>query len=360
MSSRIGNKITLQIFGESHQAAIGAVLDGLPAGEAIDEEALSALMARRAAKSDGTTTARKESDSVQILSGVRNGFTTGAPLALTIANADVRSADYQPTLPRPSHADYPAFMRYGKHWDYRGGGQFSGRLTAAMTAAGGICLQILQRKGVTVAAQVLSIGAVSGKAFDALCPTERELHAVNDAAFPASDTVVAEQMLLQIKNAAAEGDSVGGVIEACAIGLPAGLGEPLFGGVEGRLSAALYGIPAVKAVSFGDGFALSSMKGSEANDAYEMKEAAVVTTTNHNGGILGGLTTGMPLRMYLAMKPTPSIAKEQQTVDMETGKNTTLCIKGRHDPCVAVRAVPSVRAMTAFVLLDLMSERGLL
>ena len=355
MSSSIGRHINMTIFGESHGPAIGVVLTGLPAGEPVDTEAIAAQMARRAPGGD-LATPRRETDAFTLLSGVLDGKTTGAPLCATIENHDTRSGDYAALarLPRPSHADYPASVRYGGHNDVRGGGHFSGRLTAPLVLAGAICRQILARRGVTIGAHLCQIGAAADRLFDPCELSPELLNLLSNGVFSVLDEEAGERMKAQIRDAQAAGDSIGGRIEAAAVGLPVGLGDPMFGGVESVLSALLYGVPAVKAVAFGSGFDFAMGRGSEMNDPYLIKDGRIATSTNHNGGVLGGLATGMPLLVQVAVKPTPSIAQRQQTVDLTSNTPAELCISGRHDPCIAPRAVPVVEGALAVGLLDLM------
>ncbi len=354
MSSMWGNHIKLSVFGESHGPAIGCVIDGLPAGIPIDEEAVRQQMARRAPGNDATATPRKESDQPEWLSGMLNGRTTGAPLAAIIRNENTRSADYEELrrIPRPSHADYPATVRYAGHQDVRGGGHFSGRLTAPIVFAGAICRQILQQRGVEIGGHILQIADVCDTAFaDTVTPDEcRRLSAMS---FPLLNTDNETAMRAAVADARAMGDSVGGVIELAAVGLPAGLGNPMFGGVENVLSSLLFGVPAVKGIAFGAGFDLASMRGSEANDGYRFENGTVTPITNHNGGILGGITTGAPVVLRAVIKPTPSIALPQPSVDLQTGENTELLVRGRHDPCIVPRAVPVLEAACAIGLLDI-------
>lgn len=357
MSSMTGERIKLSIFGESHGEAIGCVLDGLPAGETLDMEAIEAQMLRRAPGRDKTATTRQESDTPHILSGILNGRTTGAPLAMVIQNQNQRSGDYEnlSRLPRPGHADYTGFVRYGGFNDVRGGGHFSGRLTAPLVFAGAVCRQILGRRGVAVGSHILQIADVQDKRFDPIRVTAGQLETLSALRFPLLEPEKEAPMRQAVEAARLDADSVGGIIEAAACGLPAGLGSPMFGGVENRLAPLLFGIPAVKGVEFGDGFGFAALRGSEANDAYYYDEdGKVATKTNHNGGILGGITSGMPLVVRLAVKPTSSIGKPQQTVDLIKGENAELVVKGRHDPCIVLRAVPVVEAALAIGLLDLL------
>lgn len=354
MSSCYGTRLKLSIFGQSHSAAIGMCLDGLPAGEAVDLAQLQAFLDRRAPGRNAWSTARSESDEPEFLSGLVNGLTCGAPLSAILRNRDTRSQDYAAlrALPRPSHADYPAQVKYGGYQDVAGGGHFSGRLTAPLCVAGGVCLQILARRGIAVGAAITRIGSVTASGFDPVGVDAAALAAARSA--PLSEAMQAE-----IAAAKAAGDSVGGVIECAVTGLPVGLGEPMFDGMENRIAAIVFGIPAVRGVEFGAGFAAAAMHGSEHNDAYCVRGGRVVTETNRHGGVLGGITTGMPLIFRAAIKPTPSIALPQQSVSLERMQEQTLTIQGRHDPCIVPRAVPVVEAAAALAVLDALLERGL-
>lgn len=360
MSSTIGSRVRVTIFGQSHGEAIGCVIDGLPAGERIDLDALQAFLGRRAPGRSPLATARKEADNPRFLSGLVDGTTCGAPLCAIIENGDVRSQDYAALadLPRPGHADYPARLRYGDSVDLRGGGHFSGRLTAPLCIAGGIALQLLARKGITIGAHILSIAGISDEPFDSAQIDAQDLRQIAGQTFPVRDAQAGEAMRKAIEDAAADGDSVGGEIACYALGLPGGLGDPMFDGVENRLSHAIFGIPAIRGVSFGAGFSVATMRGSAHNDAYIVEEGQLRTATNHHGGVLGGITTGMPLALQVAIKPTPSIAAPQQTVRLSTMQTDTLRITGRHDPCIVPRAVPCVEAAVAIVLLDMLVEKG--
>ena len=357
MSSEFGHLLKVSVFGQSHGKAIGVVVDGLPAGEAVDFTELQAFLDRRKPGKNPLSTARKEADAPTFLSGLENGMTCGAPLCAVIENSDQHSTDYAglTDTPRPGHADYTAGVKWGGHADMRGGGHFSGRLTAPLCIAGGIAKQILARRGIFVGAHLSSVGTEDDVPFP-LYPTAALFSEVAAKPFPVLDDSAGERMQALILEARQSLDSVGGVVECAAIGLPAGLGDPMFDGVENRLAAALFGIPAVKGVEFGAGFAAARLHGSENNDPFALENGAVVTETNHAGGILGGITTGMPLVVRAAFKPTPSISRPQQTVRLSAGEETTLEIRGRHDPCIAHRAVPVVEAVTATVILDLLLE----
>ncbi|MBD5147743.1 MAG: chorismate synthase [Oscillibacter sp.] len=357
MSSEFGKLLRVSVFGQSHGRAIGVVIDGLPAGEAVDLEELQRFLDRRKPGTSPLSTARKEADKPVFLSGLENGVTCGAPLCAMIENADQRSRDYGELAdkPRPGHADYTAWVKWGGHADMRGGGHFSGRLTAPLCVAGGIAKQLLARRGVYVGAHLSAVGGVLDRPFP-LLPTAALFDEIAGKSFPVLDDEAGERMRERITQAKAELDSVGGVIECAAVGLPAGLGDPMFDGIENRLAAALFGVPAVKGVEFGQGFAAASLRGSENNDSFMMENGRIRTETNHAGGILGGITTGMPIVLRTAVKPTPSIGQAQRTVSLSAGENAELTIHGRHDPCVAHRAVPVIEAVTAAVLLDVLLE----
>ena len=357
MSSEFGRTLRVGVFGQSHGAAIGVTVDGLPAGERIDLAELQAFLDRRKPGKSPLSTARKENDVPQFLSGLRDGVTCGSPLCAVIYNSDQHSSDYMELAdkPRPSHADYTAWVKWGGQADMRGGGHFSGRLTAPLCIAGGIAKQILARRGVFVGAHLAAVGTEDDEAFP-LYPTDELFRAVAAKPFPTISDAAGERMQRLILAAREAQDSVGGIVECAAIGLPAGLGDPMFDGMENRLASALFGIPAVKGVEFGAGFAAARLRGSENNDPFTMDHGRVETVSNHAGGILGGITSGMPIIVRTALKPTPSIARPQQTVSLQSGEETQLQIRGRHDPCIAHRAVPVVEAVTAAVLLALLLE----
>lgn len=346
-----GKRVRLSIFGQSHAEAIGMTLDGLPAGMAVDTEALQRFLNRRAPGRNEWSTARREEDAPEFLCGLKDGLTCGAPLTAVIRNTNVRKQDYGnlQTLPRPGHADYTAQLRYHGFQDASGGGHFSGRLTAPLCIAGGVLLQELERRGISVAARIVQIGSVRDDS-----PFEGS---VSEKDFPVTDDEAAERMKDVIRAAKEEGDSVGGVIECVITGFPGGIGDPFFDGLESRLSQMLFSIPAVKGIEFGAGFAAASLHGSENNDPFCVSaEGRIATVTNHAGGILGGITNGMPIVFCIAVKPTPSIAKEQQSVNLESLQTQTLQIRGRHDPCIVPRAVPVTEAAAAIVLFDLLPE----
>ncbi len=356
MSSAWGDKVKISIFGESHGKAIGVVIDGLPAGEALDSEEIALQMSRRAPGHDLSSTPRKESDTPEILSGVLDGKTTGAPLCAMIYNTNTKSGDYGNLAftPRPGHSDYPAFIRYEGYNDVRGGGHFSGRLTAPLVFAGAVCRQVLARRGVLVGAHVAAVGTVTDSAFDPTGISGELLRQLSAAYFPTIHPEAETAMREVIEQARKAQDSVGGIVECALLGVPAGIGGPLFGGIEPVLSSILFGIPACKGVEFGDGFGAAKLHGSEHNDAYEMRQGEIRTKTNHAGGILGGISTGMPIVFRAAFKPTASISREQDSVDLQSGTNTKLSVHGRHDPCIVPRAAAVVEAAAAVALLNMM------
>ena len=354
MASIFGKNIKISIFGQSHSNAIGVSVDGLPAGEQIDMEELRTFLKRRAPGHNPWSTPRKEEDEPEILSGLVNGVTCGAPFAAIIRNTNTRSNDYREIrdIPRPGHADYTANVKYGGWQDVSGGGHFSARLTAPLCIAGGICLQILHRRGVSIGAHILSIGGVFDRRFDPVNVCEDDFINIRSKEFPVIDDDAGHAMQEKIMQAKAVGDSVGGILECAAVGMPAGFGEPVFDGIENRISQAVFGIPAVKGIEFGTGFDVCSMLGSQNNDSFYMDGEKVKTRTNNHGGILGGITSSMPVIFRAAFKPTPSISIEQDSVSLSEKKDVKLAVKGRHDPCVAVRAVPCVEAAAAIALCD--------
>lgn len=336
MASTFGNKIKVSLFGQSHSAAIGMTLDGVPAGAEIDLNILQEFLDRRAPGNSSISTQRKEEDKPEFLSGLMEDedgriTTCGAPISAVIRNGDIRSRDYDDLkdMPRPGHSDFAAHIKYGGFEDYRSGGHFSGRLTAPLCIAGGIVIQILEKLGITIRAEIDEIGG------ETIASMEQ-----------------AEELISKTKE---EGDSLGGIIRCTASGVPAGLGDPIFDGVENRISQIVFGIPAVKGIEFGAGFNSSKLKGSENNDPYTIDDKGnVVSTTNNAGGILGGITTGGDIIFRVAFKPTPSIGKEQQTISYSRGEVTNMTVKGRHDPCIVPRAVPVVEAACALAILDLL------
>lgn len=356
MSSMWGKRLCLTLFGESRGQAVGMALHGLPAGLPVDEDALRMALARRAGGKDATTTARAEKDVPRFLSGVLNGVTNGAPICLIFENADVRADDDQllSRFARPSHADFPAHVKYGGFNDHRGGGHFSGRLTAPLVAAGALCRMYLAQKGVTVGAQILQIGMARG---DALTPeecTRERLNAFAIDPFPTLKESKRRAMRKEILEARAAGDSVGGIVECATIGLPIGVGEPFFDSVESVLSHVIFSIPGVRGVSFGEGFALAALRGSEANDAFEMRGGIAAPRGNNAGGVNGGLTNGMPLIARVAFRPTPSIGKKQAMARLDGTAVEEQSAIGRHDPCIVPRATPAVEAAVAIGLTELM------
>lgn len=362
MASVFGNVIHLSIFGQSHSPAIGCSLDGLPAGIELDLDALQRFLDRRAPGRSDTATMRREADAPEFVAGVTDGRTDGAPLAAIIRNADTRSKDYAGLrrVPRPGHADFPARIKYRNMHDVAGGGHFSGRLTAPLCVAGGIALQALEGCGVRVAAHIANLGP-EGIPDEPLNPMEADpgqLAAIASHELPCIDADAASRMREAILSARSELDSIGGVVECAAYGMPAGVGDPMFDGIENRIARIAFGIPAVKGVDFGAGFGAAYLKGSENNDAYRMVGGAVRTETNRAGGILGGITTGAPVVWQMAVKPTPSIGRVQRSVDMDEGTDTELTVRGRHDPCIVPRAVPVAEAACALALLDALLEDG--
>lgn len=352
MSSTYGEKLKMSIFGQSHGPAIGVTLDGIPAGLPVDTAVLQDFLNRRAPGQNDYSTPRKEEDAPEFLSGIVDGFTCGAPIAAIIRNKNTRSGDYSnlKDCPRPGHADYTAQIKYGGYQDVAGGGHFSGRLTAPLCIAGGLCKQWLEARGIHIAAHISSICGVSDQPFDPMDPHVDAVYSI----FPVLNFEKGEQMQKQIAGAKADGDSVGGVIECAVTGIPAGLGEPMFGGVEGKIAQIIYGVPAVKGVEFGAGFQSAAMRGSENNDAYEIKDEKITTKTNNCGGILGGITNGMPIIFRAAIKPTPSISKMQKSISIRDNDNRDLIVKGRHDPCIVPRAVPVIEAAAAIAIFDML------
>lgn len=356
MKNTIGTSVSLTVFGESHGPAVGAVLDGLAPGIPVDEEFIAAQLSKRR-PAGKISTPRVEADRFSILSGVFNGMTTGTPITITIPNENTKSSDYSdaPRLARPGHADYTGNLKYHGFEDFRGGGHFSGRVTAAIVAAGAIAISALSRRGIKIGTHIKSCGGISDREFGNI---PEEIDMLNSLNFAVLDPEIATAMVEKIEAAAAEGDSVGGVLETAVTGFPAGVGEPIFDTAEGLLAHALFGIPAVKGVQFGDGFALCDMRGSEANDALAASESGAVTTkTNHAGGINGGITNGMPLIFSCAVKPTPSIFRPQETIDYIKRENAVLTLKGRHDPAIIHRARVVVDSVSAVVLCDLLAMR---
>ncbi len=359
MSSVWNNKITISIFGESHGPAIGVVIDNLPCGEHIDTQELMNFMTRRAPKKDKTSTQRREKDMPQIMSGLYNDKTTGTPLCAFIPNEDTHSQDYSQMskLARPGHADYTGAVRYKGFNDVRGGGHFSGRLTAPLCFAGAVCGQILERRGIYTGAHILSIHNIKDKPFDPINVTRQEIIDLRHKPFPVISDKKGEAMVRDIEKARESLDSVGGIVECCTINVPAGIGSPIFDGLENSIASLVFGIPAVKGIEFGAGFDCAKLLGSQDNDEFYVDERGhVVTKTNNHGGILGGISSGMPVTLKVAFKPTPSIAKPQNTIDYSSMKNEVIEIKGRHDPCVVPRAVPCVEAAVNIAILTHMMD----
>lgn len=352
MSCSFGEKFKITIFGQSHSEAIGVVIDGVPAGITLDSEKIAEFMARRAPGKNAYSTKRKEADCPEIVSGIVDGITCGAPICAIIRNSDQHSKDYSKLkiLPRPSHADFAAYMKHSGFNDIRGGGNFSGRMTAPMCFAGAVAMQILEEKGIEIGAHIEKIAGVSDTRFN---PVDPDLTSLDGKEFPLLNDSVKDEMLAKIEVARLDGDSVGGVIECAVTGLPVGIGEPMFGGVENVLSQAVFAIPAIKGIEFGNGFDCAELRGSENNDEFVIADGRITTKANNHGGILGGLTSGMPLIFRVAVKPTPSISKPQMTVNLEKNEPEELIIEGRHDPCIVPRAVPCVEAATAIAILNM-------
>lgn len=354
MSSMIkGNKIFVSVFGQSHSKAIGCVIDGLPAGIKIDNDRVNAFMKRRAPGQSRYSTTRKEADEPIVLSGLINGATCGAPLAIMIENTNTRSGDYSNLrdVPRPGHSDFSADVKYNSFNDIAGGGHFSGRLTAPLCYAGAVCMQILEQSGVKIKAHINSIGEISDAPFDPVNITNADIASKE---FPVVDDNAGEKMKELIESARLSADSVGGIIECAVIGVKAGYGEPMFDGIENLIAKNIFGIPAVKGIEFGNGFDCTKLKGSQNNDSFIVKDGEIKTETNNHGGILGGITSGMPIVFRTAIKPTASIGKPQKSVNLRTNSEEELIVKGRHDPCIVPRAVPVVEAVTAITMLDIL------
>lgn len=354
MSSLWNNRISISIFGESHGPAIGVIIDNLPSGEYIDVEELGRFMSRRAPKKDGTTTSRSEKDMPQILSGVYNEKTTGTPLCAFIQNTDTHSGDYSniSKLARPGHADYTGAVRYKGFNDVRGGGHFSGRLTAPLCFAGAVCGQILERRGIYTGAHVAAIHNIKDTQFDHVNVSRQDILDVRYKEFPVINDKKGELMKADIQKARLACESLGGIIECASINVPAGIGSPIFEGLENSIAQLIFGIPAVKGLEFGAGFKAAQMVGSQNNDEFYIDDHGhVLTKTNNHGGILGGISSGMPITLNVAIKPTPSISQPQNTVDYHDMKNEVLSVKGRHDPCIVARAVPCVEAAVNIALL---------
>ena len=355
MKNTFGNSICLTLFGESHGPSVGAVIDGIAPGIKIDLDYIKKRLGMRAAVSD-LSTSRHEADEVEFLSGVFEGYTTGSPLCLVIKNSNTRSRDYKElmTSPRPSHADYTANCKYHGFQDYRGGGHFSGRVTAALVAAGAILMSALEAKGIKIGTHISSLAGIYDRGFSDI---REDILALEALSFPALDTSASEAMQSKIRDARAEGDSVGGILESCIIGMPCGVGEPFFDSIESSLSHILFSIPGIKGVEFGLGFGFADKRGSECNDAFCIKDGSVATVTNNNGGINGGISNGMPILFRTAVRPTPSIFKEQATVNLKEMTDTSIVIKGRHDPAIIHRARAVVDAACAIAVADMLAVR---
>lgn len=356
MSSIFGEKLKISVFGESHGPAVGVVVDGLPSGIELDFEMIAKEMGRRRPSIGNYSTKRQETDQVEIQSGLYHGRTTGTPLCAMIRNLDAHSVDYGniERLVRPGHADYSGHVRYKGFNDVRGGGHFSGRLTAPVVFAGAVAQHILDKFNITIGSHIDSIYDMRDLGFDKVNITQEQLQALREMDIPVNDRSCREAYLEIIEGARKSLNSVGGVIETAIIGLPAGIGSPMFNNVEARLSSMLFSIPAVKGVEFGEGFAITNLYGSEANDSFYTDGRKILTKTNNNGGINGGITNGMPVVFRVAVKPTSSISIDQETVDIKSMENTILKVKGRHDTCITVRAVPVIEAASAIVLCDLL------
>ncbi len=355
MKNTFGNHLSVTLFGESHGLAIGAVLDGLCPGLPVEEDRIRRMLRLRQ-PGGAISTARQEKDAFEIVSGVRNGMTTGTPLTLIIRNQDTKSGDYEAmqAIMRPGHADYPARCKFHGYQDTRGGGHFSGRITAPLVAVGAICLSALERKGISVGTHISRCAGICDRGFVNM---GEDIACLSGKLFPVLDDNAGENMQTAILAAKAAGDSVGGVLETAIIGLPAGVGEPWFDTFESMLSHILFSVPAVKGVEFGDGFALADMRGSQANDALRYANGKVVTETNHGGGIGGGITNGMPVVFRCVVKPTPSIGIEQQTVNVSLKENAVLAVKGRHDPAIVHRARIVIDAVTSIAVYDMLAGR---
>jgi len=355
VSSTWGRNIKISIFGQSHSAAVGIVIDGFPAGFKVDMKALADFMRRRSPGRNRLSTSRRESDEIEFVSGLVGDTLCGVPLCALIKNIDVRPGDYTELydLPRPGHADYTAAVKFGGHQDASGGGHFSGRLTAPLCVAGGICIQILAARKIYIASHIEKIAGISDKRFDPVTLSANDFMNLTHEPLTVIDPEAGARMVKEIEAARADGDSVGGVVECAVIGLPAGAGSPMFEGMENKISSLVFGIPAVKGIEFGSGFDCANLRGSENNDPFIISEDGLVRTkTNNHGGILGGITTGMPLIFRVAIKPTPSIAKPQQTVSLSERRPKELRITGRHDPCIVPRALPAIEAAAALAVCD--------
>lgn len=361
MSSTWGSNIKLSLFGESHGDAIGVTIDGLPAGISLDLEAINFEMRRRAPGANKLSTTRVEKDEFKILSGYFKGKTTGTPLCMVIENTNTRSRDYDKTkdLMRPGHADFTGLKRYLGNNDYRGGGHFSGRLTAPICFAGAIAKQILGEQGIRLGSHIKSIGHIEDRPFNKVDISSELLESLKHKKIPTIQEEQAIQMEKLILEAKEDSDSVGGVVEVAVLNVMPGLGSPFFDSIESKISQMAFSVPGVKAIEFGQGFAISKMKGSDANDEFYIEDGVVKTYTNNNGGVLGGISNGMPIIFRVALKPTPSIGKKQRTIDIKKCEDTEISISGRHDPCIVIRALPVLEAITALAILDLILEMNI-
>ena len=355
MKNTFGESVSITLFGESHGIAIGAILDGLAPGIKVDEDFITHQMNLRRSVS-ALSTARKEADIVHIVSGVKDGITTGTPITFVIQNGDHHSSDYEKmkTIARPGHADYSAFCKYHGFSDTRGGGHFSGRITAGLVAAGAVAIKVLEKHGIHIGTHIAKCAGISDRTFENI---SEDIAFLNQQSFAVLNESCAKEMMDAITTVKAEGDSVGGVLETAVIGFPAGVGEPWFDTLESVLAHAIFAVPAVKGIEFGKGFSLADMKGSEANDPYRIESNTIYTETNNNGGILGGISNGMPITFRVAIKPTPSIYKQQKTVNFGSNENTDLIIEGRHDPAIVHRARVVIDSVTALVLCDMLALR---
>jgi len=353
LSSSFGSKIRIQIFGQSHSEQLGVVIDGLPANHELDIRAINAFLQRRRGGQSHFSTKRAEDDIPKIVSGIVDGKTCGAPLCAVFENTDISSADYEGFrfIPRPSHADYNAFVKYGGANDIRGGGHFSGRLTLPLCFAGAVCKQLLSKRQIYIGAHIARIADIHDTPYDPVNISARD---ITYTGFPVNDAAAGEKMIGIMNDTAEAGDSIGGIIECAVVGLPQSIGEPMFDGLENRISAAVFAVPAIRGIEFGAGFAAAGMMGSEHNDEYCIEDGSIKHKTNHAGGVLGGLSTGMPLVFRVAIKPTPSIFKEQNSVNIKTMRDVKLQIKGRHDSCIVPRAVPCIEAAAAIAIIDLL------
>lgn len=357
MSGIWGKNLQVNIFGESHGTAIGIVINNLPSGIALDMQFIEKQMARRAPNGGLYSTPRKEADKVEIVSGILDGKTTGTPLCAMIYNCNTKSKDYSSMkdLMRPSHSDYGYFVKTGGNNDYRGGGHSSGRITAPLVFCGAICQQILASKGIVVGAHILAISNNYDSKINSKI-TKEQLLSMKELVLPLINTSIVDDINETITEARNAMDSVGGQIECCVLGVPAGYGDPFFDSIESRISSIMFSVPAVKGIEFGNGYEMTKMRGSQANDPYDIVDGKIVTTTNNNGGVLGGISNGMPIIFNVAIKPTPSIFIQQDTVNVATMTKEKLSIEGRHDPCIVVRAVPVIEAVTAMAIYDILED----